>query len=131
MKKLILKNSPGAVKITHKDALLFLGKEAIENREKRGELKTRGPWNTICGYKALAITATRTPEKYGNSCVDEYTLYGDRQLLDVRQSDYHLEGRVSLDGKKYRAFTSDVLFELPDSTLVSVAVIYAVTPKEK
>ena len=126
-KTLTLKDGVGATKISLEDALIFIGQEAIDSGEKRGEMKTYGPWNIVRSYKALCCTATWTPKKYGTSHVDEYTLYGDRTMTHPKQSGYCLEGRVSINGQNRSAFTSSILFELPDGKLVSVAVIHART----
>ena len=128
MKKLTLKANAGSTPISMEDAITFLGQDAIDNGEKRGEIKTFGPWNIITSYKALATTAT-WKEKPGGPYVDEYTLHGDRTISQPKQSGYDLEGYVSIDGKKLSCFTSSIMFELPDGKLVNVAVIHARTPK--
>ena len=55
---------------------------------------------------------------------ESYTLYGIRTLSDIKQSGYHLDGRVSINGKKYSAFSSSILWSV-DSRLIQTAVIYA------
>jgi len=124
MKTLTVKSNAGSVKISLEDALLFFGEDAIHKGEKRGEIKTYGPWTIITSYKALAVTATWTPVTFGNSHVDEYTLYGDRTISNPRQSGYELEGWVSIRGEKRSCFTSSVLFELPGGKLINIAVIF-------
>lgn len=52
------------------------------------------------------------------------TIYGIRQLLDIREDGYSLSGRVSVNGRKYRAFTSSALMQRPDGKLVNVAVLH-------
>lgn len=51
-------------------------------------------------------------------------LHGVRTLTNVRESGYELEGRVSINGKKYRAFTSSELMQRPGGQLVSVGVLH-------
>ena len=51
--------------------------------------------------------------------------YSVRTLTDPRQNGYAMDGRVSLNGRKLSAFTSDALFELPDGRLISAAVIFS------
>ena len=51
--------------------------------------------------------------------------YAVRTLTDTRESGYAQDGRVSLNGRKLSAFTSDALFELPDGRLISAAVIFS------
>lgn len=79
--------------------------------EVRGDFKTKGPFNAISKYTALAV------DKHGN-------IYGERSLQNFRESGYDLEGRVSVGGKKYRAFTSSVLFQRKDGSLCNVAALY-------
>jgi hypothetical protein len=58
----------------------------------------------------------------GKAWVEFYPI---RTLTDTRENGYALDGRVSLNGRKLSAFTSDILFELPDGRLISAAVIFA------
>jgi len=126
--KLTLKAGAGSTKISQADALKFIGAEAIEAGEKCGEIQTRGPWNIIISYKALATTAT-WKDKPGGPCVDEYTLHGDRTLSGARESGHNLEGHVNIDGVKRSAFTSSILFEIEETgQLIDVAVIHVRTP---
>ena len=127
--KLTLKAQPGATPISLENALLFLGQDAIDAGEKRGTIKSFGPWNIITSYTALATTATWKPGPVHNY-VDEYTLYGDRTITRSRQSGYELEGYVSIDGKKRSCFTSSILFKLPDGELIDVAVIHVRSEKK-
>ena len=122
--------SGSSIKISFEDFDKFIGRDCIPAGEKRGAIKIRGPWSIITSYKALAVTATWTPEKFGNRYVDTYTLHGDRTMSDPRQSGYALEGHVSIKGERRSCFTSDILFELPDGALVSVAVIHVRDKKE-
>jgi hypothetical protein len=74
----------------------------------------------IVGVKGLAITCD-----FGDfSTPENGKIFGVRTLSDVRESGYQLEGRVSIGGKKYRAFTSSRLFEREDGTLCDVAVLF-------
>jgi hypothetical protein len=88
--------------------------------EIRGELKTFGPWSIPVSYKALCISAV-----YGEySEPQSKTIYGKRSLLNVKEDGYSLGGKVSIGGKKYRAFTSSQLFQI-EGKLIDVAVIHA------
>jgi hypothetical protein len=119
-------NKGGALKISKEDFLaLGLPESAIEKGEQRGELKTFGPWGIPVSYKALAMSVKYTPEDKQRYTAenDGATAYGIRTLTNVRQGGYELEGRVSVNGKKYRGFTSSQLFEI-DGKLVDVATIY-------
>lgn len=121
---LTLKAGVGSTPIPQEDAIRFFGQEAIDAGERRGEIETRGPWNIISSYKALAVTATWKDIGISYDVVDEYTLHGDRILSGAHESGYQLEGHVSIDGKKRSAFTSSILFELPGGRLINVAVIH-------
>lgn len=126
---LTLKAGVGATPISLEDAERFLGSEAIEAGEKRGEATTFGPWSIVRTYRALAVTATWKPGPT-HDYVAEYTLHGDRTMTRPRQGGYELEGHVSIGGRKLSAFTSSILFELPDGRLIKVAVIHCRTKKE-
>ena len=53
----------------------------------------------------------------------EGNIYGERTLTDLKQSGYCMFGRVSVGGKKQRAFTSNQIFE-SNGRLVSVAILH-------
>ncbi len=116
----------GALKITKEEfSNLGVPESTIEKGELRGELKTIGPWSIPVSYKALAISRAYTPEdkrRYSAEC-DEVVAYGMRALSALREDGYCLDGRVSINGKKYRGFTSSQLFEI-DGKLVDVATIH-------
>ena len=96
----------------------------IDKGEFRGELKTIGPWNIPVSYRALAM-ANDYDNKSMFTQILKTTVYGIRIMGNCRQSGYELEGYVSINGKKYSAFTSSQLFELPDGKLIDVATIHA------
>lgn len=50
-------------------------------------------------------------------------IFGMRKMHHPKESGYNLEGRVSISGKKYRAFTSSSMFEREDKSLINVAVL--------
>lgn len=79
--------------------------------EVRGDMKHSGPWQIVTGYRALAI------DMHGR-------VYGMRSLSNPRESGYVLEGSVSIDGHKYRAFTSSKLFHRTDGSLCEVATLH-------
>lgn len=79
--------------------------------EVRGDLRTFGPWALPVSYRALAVDC-------------DCRVYGVRTLSRVRESGYALEGRVKVNGRSYRGFTSSQLFQRPDGSLVDVAVIH-------
>lgn len=88
----------------------------IPESDTPGDITHSGfPFASITGYRALA--------KDGDGFI-----YGIRKMYRVRESGYELEGRVKIDGKEYRAFTSHTLFQRDDGKLVNVAVIYVCKP---
>jgi hypothetical protein len=95
--------------------------------EIRGEMQTRGPWSIPVSYKAICVSIKRgvLPGHYSET-VTEKTVYGMRSLSGVKQSGYCLEGTASINGRKYKAFTSSELFEV-NGRLINVAVIHACT----
>lgn len=125
--KLILKASAGSTKISLEDAIKFLGKDAIESGEKRFVTEHYGPWQICTKVIGLAVTATWKDIGISYEVVDNYTLHGDRSLIKPKQSGYDMEGHVSIDGIKHSAFTSSILFELPNGKLINVAVLHCRT----
>ena len=79
--------------------------------EKRFEYETGARFHKpIVSLSALAITL-------------DGRVFGHRRMTAPRESGYNMEGRVSIGGKKYRAFTSSKLFEREDGLLCEVAVL--------
>lgn len=101
-------------KLTIEQAEKIFGDASIN--EQRLNTETRGPWSVIIRCSGLCM---RTDFETG-----EHTIYGQRALTNIRQSGYELEGRVSIGGKKYTAFTSSHLFELENGQLISTAIIF-------
>ena len=84
--------------------------------EVRFDIQTFGPWYIIRSIKGLAI------DEHG-------TIYGIRTMTDCHESGYAQEGRVSIGGKKRRAFTSSQLFQREDGSLCNVAILYVCKQK--
>ena len=101
----------GAKPLTEEQAKLLFTPEQIEAGEIRGKLKTYGMWQIPVSYKALAVSQNFAAKN------DILTVYGVRTLSRTRSCGHELEGKVSVNGKKYRGFTSSVLFELPSGRL--------------
>lgn len=123
---IVLPYTPGSLKLTeeHVKALGFTP-EQIAHGEIRGELKTVGMWQIPVTYKALCTSNNWNEDQSGITHSGPVHVFGVRVLSAVRQSGHELEGRVSLNGRKYRGFTSSQLFELPNGKLISVATIHA------
>ena len=100
---------------------------AIAAGEQRGEIEQCGPWRQLVKYQALAmeqVDGSEDKEHYNSSPFrTEAVLHGIRSLLNPRQEGYQLEGFVSVQGKRRRAFTSSALFEV-NGKLIDVAILY-------
>ncbi len=117
-----------AKKLTWEQAKSFLSEADIKAGQQRGKLTTQGPWGIPVSYKALATTQIwedSVPWDLSPGLpIGSLRVFGPRTLTGIRQDGHALEGRVSINGKSYRAFTSSQLFELPDGTLVDVAILH-------
>lgn len=87
--------------------------------ESRFQIQTRGPWGLVSKLKGLAV------EKGEGGVI----VHGLRSLDNARESGYAMEGKVSIGGKKYRAFTSSQMFKV-NGKLADVAILYVVKKKE-
>ena len=85
-----------------------------------GILQTVGPWQIPTKFIAPTVVANSSPLGWAES----YTLYGIRTLAECKSGSYNLEGRVSIGGKKYSAFSSAILWSV-EGKLIQTAVIYA------
>lgn len=115
-----------AIKITDKQAKLIFGR-VPDFPELRGDLRTFGPWQIPLSYRALCVTSL-FDSSYGYCKTVHTIVFGFRTMVDIKQSGYQIEGRVSYQGKKIRCFSSTQMFELENGQLVNVAVIFACTP---
>jgi hypothetical protein len=120
----------GSLPCTLAELLAFgVPMSAIES-DMRGELKTIGPWQIPVSYRALAMSTVYTDETRAmwSAQTDSKTVHGMRTMTQCHQEGYQLEGRVTVDGKSHRAFTSSQLFSvrMPDGTikLVKMATIH-------
>ena len=98
--------------------------EAIASGEQRGNMETYGMWQTISKYEALAVEYVEDIEKkHFEAYSVEAIIHGARSLLKPKECGHELEGYVSIDGKRRRAFTSSALFVV-NGKLLSVAILY-------
>ena len=132
--KIIMKNDPLNGQFTHCPVLtmeqanaLGITSEHIASGEMRGNMETRGPWCIISSYSA--IVCHRNFPEIGSREDVTYTFWPRRKLSKARQSGYQLEGRVSIAGKSYSAFTANQLVEI-DGHLVDLATIFPRLGKE-
>jgi len=114
----------GALRVTESELLAMdITEKDIKAGEKRGELKTYGPWQIPISYRALCVSSIYSASYYTKT--ERTMAYGVRTMTQCSESGYCLEGWVSIGRKKYSAFTSSQLFELPDGRLINVATIHA------
>ena len=97
---------------------LPLPPDVDEHGDRRFDIETGGMYGTIRKVVGLAIEKAE----------DGVLVHGDRCLLNAQESGYQLEGRVSIGGKKYRAFTASQMF-LHGSKLYDFAILYVVRSK--
>jgi hypothetical protein len=118
-----LDNPPsGAVPATNEQLLAMGIPQASIDAGRHGfEMVQTFPWGTIHKIRAI-VERAEFGEFSRKNWVEFYPM---RSMGDCREAGYHMEGRVSLGGKKHKCFTSSILFELPDGKLVDVAVIFA------
>lgn len=121
MKSIKINNPSVAIKLS-KDQAISLGIDITQD-EIRGEVETRGVWHIVSSYRALCI-ANEYDKTSMFTKISSTTIFGKRRLSRPKDSGYHLEGYVSIGGKKYSAYTSSTLFEV-DGKLINVATINA------
>lgn len=119
---LTLPMTGGALKLTVEQWQQYISPNL---EDQRGELETVGMWNVPIRYMAPAVSA-----KFNSlGWVETYTLYGPRTLSGCYESGHQLEGIVTVKGRKARGFTSSLLCELPDGTLLETATIHVCSQK--
>lgn len=122
----ILPYQAGAIKLSQAQAEALFTPAQIAAGEARGKLESFGPWQLPLSYTALCTSNVWANDQHGPLHV-----FGVRTLSRPRQEGHALEGRVSIGGRKYRAFTSSQLFELPDGRLINAEIIHACGAAEK
>lgn len=106
--------NPGSVIVLTRAEADKLGIE-VKEYQQRLDIETVGPWNLVKSVKGLCVLRKYSKEKeFGNHRVEELTLLGTRTMTNPKQGGYELEGRVSIKGKKYSAFTSAIDVTIDD-----------------
>jgi len=124
-KPLVIPYKTGATPLNKEQAdALFTQDQQATCSDIRGKLKHRGPWQIPISFKALCVAQSFNREVFP---VEHGPLhiFGKRTLQKVKHSGYELEGKVKINGKYVRGFTSSQLFELPNKRLINVAIIHA------
>ena len=99
-------------KLSYQQALTLMTQADIDAGIKRGSMKTWGMWQQPVSYTAIAVDEKAR------------VIYGPRALTHIQQLGYEIEGRVCVNGKRVRGFSSSLLIELPDKKLIDLAIIY-------
>lgn len=94
------------------------------------DIETHEPWGIVSKVRGLAVERITegTYPNVGNTL--RVIIHGVRSLSNPRESGHQMEGRVSIDGKRRRAFTSSMLFRLPDGKLCDVEILYVCNGRE-
>jgi hypothetical protein len=102
--------------------------EQIAAGERRFTITRGGDYGNVSAVSGLTISKSADRSKLSKyapeHCMTECTIYGERTLSRVNQAGYEMQGYVSINGKTRRAFTSSLMFRLPDGTLICCAVLY-------
>jgi len=100
----------------------LLTSEEISKGESRLIVKTAGSWQVPVSAFGLVVSFDYEASK--KALGQPLFVYGKRTLTNWKQCGYEAEGKVSINGKKRRAFTSSKLFRLPDNSLLSGQVLH-------
>lgn len=104
------------------------------NKGKDGEIRldistTGRGWNVIRSIRGMVITENFAQTGKKLTAENSGKLFlGERSLSSPKESGYQMSGKVSFGGKKYNAFTSSTLVEMPSGQLVNIGVIFASLP---
>lgn len=117
---MVIDNPSGSIVLTKEQAIAF----GIDpNLNEQGlYIKTEGPWSIVKKVEGLCVENVYGKTDFGSKKIVSTTLHGKRSMSNPRQTGYHLDGYVSVKGKKRSAYTSSILFEV-DGKLVNVGTI--------
>ena len=120
-KKLIINNPDVAIKLTKEQFKVF---NIDTSKDTHLNTEHSGVWQQIAKCSGLCMSATWDKSSMF-ARKTEAVIYGNRTMSDIRSGGYELEGRVSIDGKKYTCFTSSQLFDTPEGKTIEVGIIHA------
>lgn len=117
--------SPGCFAVTSEQAAALFSPAELSAGEKRLTVKSVGEWHVPVSATGLAVSFDHDADRadyYANP--QPLIVYGERTMTNWKQLGYEAEGKVSIGGKRVRAFTSSKLFQLPDGQLLSCGVLH-------
>lgn len=126
-KPVVCRYVTGAIPIEPATLESLIGADAIAKGERRFDLETVGPWHILRSIRGLAMTVeSREPHhcRHGETSPATVAFHGLRTGRDCRTPGTWTDCRVSVGGRKRSAFTSSLLFKLPDGRLVDVGILY-------
>lgn len=96
----------GSHKMT-KEQFINLGFTEADLKEDKIflDMKTRGVWSHVTSLKGLVVETHFSDLKY----VTHTDFYAVRTVSNPKQESYCMSGRISLDGKKRKVYTSSAL----------------------
>lgn len=98
----------------------------LDKGERRLDLETRGPWSIVSRIRGMAVRCNSfadAEKNYRGEYTHSVDFLGFRSLDKPKNLGYEMEGKVSIDGKRIRAFTSSLLVKV-DEKLVSIGILY-------
>lgn len=101
----------------------WVREQAGDAGEIRFDYTTQGPWSRIKSLRGLVISHPDGRDEWGH-VKGRIVFHGERSMSNPREEGYGMRGRVSIDGKTRRAFTSSTMVKLPEGKLVNIAVLY-------
>lgn len=109
-----------AIKLTEQQYLELLETSEVQT-DLRADFITSGGWHHApISFSAPVIERHYPEHRYYPESI---TFYGRRKMGKLQEDGYCLRGTVSVGGKKRTGWTSDIMVELPDGKLCSIAVI--------
>jgi hypothetical protein len=118
----LVEQSPGTFIVPPELVNELFTSEEILKGESRLTVKTVGSWQVPVSAFGLVVSFDHEASKKAQG--QPLFVYGKRTLTNWKQCGYEAEGKVSINGKKRRAFTSSKLFRLPDNSLLSAQVLH-------
>ena len=122
-KEFTLKKDGGCFPCTREQAFSLMTLKQFTDGEVHYQIETVGPWG-ICKSITSPATVSKWEDGPGLGKVEtEITFIGFRKMSNPESLGYEMEGNVSYEDKKVRAFTSSKLLEV-DGHLINVGILH-------